>query len=1083
MTMPETGFIKNVNTIANKIAVIEEANSIFDEGVVGVLEEIALLNLDEAIEDLKKGNYLGNRKLDINLALNMIGITEDLLLNNPDAAEAIWVDTSKAVQYSGATITFNDGVIISLPFLFDGSPTTISTHGDLITQLSRFDYTNAIQQIATVGSVVAVDSTAYSVTINSTVLTYTSDVSATVAEIITGLVNVINLDPVLVTAVGTGTSFTLSADMPGVAFTATVNGNMTVTPTVANGESVIAETAFLAKMDDTILASFATSVVGEIIRAYDVVGQNSNLERIQLHAVSGQFTDPNPIYYWAKTTSAFQTLSMRAGDIIKLGNDIDSIITLASRIREMLDLQNKMPQLVTNGDSLYTNIAKLVTIYEEITGIVTVYNDVKVGGTNYINTTAIDLNLVDSKIATVAADLQLGNLSKIKIVKDAIASVITVAASIASVNTVAPSIASVVTVAPSIASVVTTATDIAKVNTVAASIANVNTVSSSIANVNIVAPSIANVNTVSANIASVNTNATNIVAIQNASANAATATTQAGIATTQAGTATTQAGVSTTQAVISTAQAGTATTQAGIATAQATIATTQAGIATTQAGIATTKANSILGLTTQAATGAAGSLATVSYNSTDGKMTFSIPQGIQGIRGEAFTVNSVGLAVDKTLYDAQLKGFSFLAIDSALIYFKLSNTTADWSIGAPFGKGDTGDTGITGNGIGSIAFLSTTDGGGLAGAAGATDTYRITMTDATTSNFLVYNGLNGVLINDATLSLLATWSSQKISDGLAVKAPINSPTFTGTVGGVTAAMVGAPAGSGTATGTNTGDNAVNSLYSGLVNYTHPVNHAPSIITQDASNRFVTDAEKAVWNAKQEALNSGSNIKTVNGLSLVGSGDVLIAGGVTSVNGMTGDVVLPPVQTLAYTSRATLRSQTPAAGEQAIVDGLGLFVFTLASTEPDDDESCFATATGCWLLQAAHWDLVDSWQAPDDAVRDEDDEDEPIRIAANVAASFAAKVITGTATCAITSVATISSASFTGTVTGAAPGDRVIATPPGQLGDTTVSTGQLGYHTWVSAANTVTVILTNASASAANTNPAIRTAWPVTVIKS
>jgi hypothetical protein len=436
----------------------------------------------------------------------------------------------------------------------------------------------------------------------------------------------------------------------------------------------------------------------------------------------------------------------------------------------MLDLQNKIPQLVTNSDSLYTNIAKLTAIYTEITSIAGLYDDIKVGGTNYTNTTAIDLNLADSKIAIVAADLQLGNLSKIKIVKDSITSVNTVSDSIANVNTVAPNISSVNTVAPSIASV------------------------------NTVAPSIASVNTVATNIANVNTNATNIVAIQDASANAATATTQAGISTTQASSATTSA--------------NTATTQAGISTAQAVIATTQAGIATT-------KANSIIGLTTQASTGAAGSLATVSYNPIDGKMTFSIPQGIQGIRGEAFTVNSVGLATDKPLYDAQIKGFSFLAIDSALIYFKLSNTSGDWSIGAPFGKGDQGNTGLTGTSITSIAFLSTTHGSGLAGSAGGTDTYRITMSDANTYNFLIYNGLNGVLINDVTLSLVATWSSQKSSDQLALKAPINSPTFTGTVGGITASMVGAPSGSGTSSGTNTGDNAVNSLYSGLVtNATH-----------------------------------------------------------------------------------------------------------------------------------------------------------------------------------------------------------------------------------------------------------------------
>ena len=39
----------------------------------------------------------------------------------------------------------------------------------------------------------------------------------------------------------------------------------------------------------------------------------------------------------------------------------------------------------------------------------------------------------------------------------------------------------------------------------------------------------------------------------------------------------------------------------------------------------------------------------------------------------------------------------------------------------------------------------------------------------------------------------------------------------------------------------------------LTNYTHPVNHPPSIIEQNASNRFVTDAEKSTWNGKQSSL--------------------------------------------------------------------------------------------------------------------------------------------------------------------------------------------------------------------------------------
>ena len=197
-------------------------------------------------------------------------------------------------------------------------------------------------------------------------------------------------------------------------------------------------------------------------------------------------------------------------------------------------------------------------------------------------------------------------------------------------------------------------------------------------------------------------------------------------------------------------------------------------------------------------------------------------------------------------------------------------------------------------------------------------------------------------------------------------------------------------------------------------------------------------------------------------------------GVSSFNGQTGDIVLPPgIINIAYDHRAQLRSNS--TGLHALVEGLGLFQYVSGSDEPDDDESCFATATGRWLLQAAHWDLVDAWQLPEVEERDAYDEDEPLR--------FAAKVITGSATCAITSVTNVSSASFIGTVTGAAVGDRVIATPPAQLGSNATETGKLSCHAWVSAANTVTVMLTNASVAAATTNTAVQTAWPITVIKS
>lgn len=63
------------------------------------------------------------------------------------------------------------------------------------------------------------------------------------------------------------------------------------------------------------------------------------------------------------------------------------------------------------------------------------------------------------------------------------------------------------------------------------------------------------------------------------------------------------------------------------------------------------------------------------------------------------------------------------------------------------------------------------------------------------------------------------------------------------------------------------------------NYTHPANHPPSIITQDTSNRFVTDAEKTTWNGKQDSLVSNTNIKTINGESVLGSGNIVVSGAV------------------------------------------------------------------------------------------------------------------------------------------------------------------------------------------------------------
>ena len=53
-------------------------------------------------------------------------------------------------------------------------------------------------------------------------------------------------------------------------------------------------------------------------------------------------------------------------------------------------------------------------------------------------------------------------------------------------------------------------------------------------------------------------------------------------------------------------------------------------------------------------------------------------------------------------------------------------------------------------------------------------------------------------------------------------------------------------------------NKLAGIEAGANNYSHPANHAPSVITQDVSNRFVSDTEKGTWNGKEPG---NSNIQT------------------------------------------------------------------------------------------------------------------------------------------------------------------------------------------------------------------------------
>jgi len=102
-------------------------------------------------------------------------------------------------------------------------------------------------------------------------------------------------------------------------------------------------------------------------------------------------------------------------------------------------------------------------------------------------------------------------------------------------------------------------------------------------------------------------------------------------------------------------------------------------------------------------------------------------QGIQGIQGEkgergaSFDADARDAFSSRSLYDLQPKGFSFLSLDTGVMYFKLSGDAGDWSGAYTYGKGDTGATGAQGiqGAQGAQGIQGIQGPAGAPGAAGA----------------------------------------------------------------------------------------------------------------------------------------------------------------------------------------------------------------------------------------------------------------------------------------------------------------------------------------------------------------------------
>ena len=79
----------------------------------------------------------------------------------------------------------------------------------------------------------------------------------------------------------------------------------------------------------------------------------------------------------------------------------------------------------------------------------------------------------------------------------------------------------------------------------------------------------------------------------------------------------------------------------------------------------------------------------------------------------------------------------------------------------------------------------------------------------------------------------------------------NDPNFAATITNSLATKVDKITGKGLSTNDFTDIllNKLNGIATGANNYTHPSSHPGSMITEDSTHRFATDAEKSAWNAK------------------------------------------------------------------------------------------------------------------------------------------------------------------------------------------------------------------------------------------
>ena len=196
-------------------------------------------------------------------------------------------------------------------------------------------------------------------------------------------------------------------------------------------------------------------------------------------------------------------------------------------------------------------------------------------------------------------------------------------------------------------------------------------------------------------------------------------------------------------------------------------------------------------------------------------------------------------------------------------------------------------------------------------------------------------GTSACVGNDSRLS-----NSRTASDVSSWAKAGTKPTYTYTEVG--AQVAGAyPTGSGTCSGTNTGDQ---------IGGTPALTFSTTNTAGSSTNFLRRDDTIAIFDTTAPTTQAFGDTATAGSAAVAARRDHKHA----MPNAPTATISY-----LVYDSRASLRAMSPTEGDFVLVKSLGLFRWYNGSTEPDDDETAFATASGVWELECPAWDFIDT----------------------------------------------------------------------------------------------------------------------------